>query len=157
MVLLVILAAVPVGLQVHVASEREETARREEAQLRAEDQARAASDRLASVNERLLAARAKEATARQELRRAQQDMAAKGLAEGSLDEAQGSERARVEGIRDQADAVAAAIAVQEQLQPAAVACLFDLLRALDRVGLGDDAGAPSKACTTAADLAPRTR
>lgn len=144
--LAVLLAAVPVGLQVQAARVRDQVDRAEAAQRIAELDEESAQIRLDSVGDRVLIARGDEDAAAARLAQARADMTAKGFEEPALHDIQVKKAGQVKELRAQVKKVAADIAEQNRLRPAADACLFDMLRAL-----GDHSqGGASEACKTVA-------
>ena len=138
------------GLQIQAARVQAQTEEAEVLQRAAELDEDAARIRLESVGDRVRDARAQEGAAQAELGRARTDMAAEGLEESALSSVQASTADEVRGLRAGVKKVANDIAEQNRLQPAAAACLFDMLRALGRVDTGARGGQASEACKTVA-------
>jgi hypothetical protein len=147
--LVVLLAAALVGLQVQAAHVRDQAAQAEVLQRAAELDEEAAQIRLDSVDDRVRVARRDEAAAQGRLAQARQDMADKGFEEPALHDIQVAKAAQVKDLRSQVKAVAAAIAEQKRLRPAAEACVFDMLQKL-----GDGSRATTEACATVAKHSP---
>lgn len=152
--LVIVVAAIPVGLQFQVSSERAIATRSEEVQRKAERDERQAQNRLSTVNTRMVVARTQEADAQGVLDRARADMTAQGLEEASLDAVHDQIESHVKDLRSQSSTVAATVAEQKRLQPAAENCLFDLLRTLGRGRSGHHEAPPSDACAVVAARAP---
>ncbi|MGN6694662.1 MAG: hypothetical protein ACTHN0_10845 [Aquihabitans sp.] len=149
-VALVLLLVALSGLQVQAARVQDQTEAAETRRRIAELDEEAARIRLESVGDRVRLARSREDAAQQELDRARTDMAAKGFDEASLARVQKATAEKVIGLRAGVKKVGRDIAEQDRLQPAAAACLFDMLRALDRVDTGARGGQSSEACKTVA-------
>lgn len=148
--LLAVLLLVLSGLQIQAAKVRAQVDEAETAQRSAELDEQSARNRLASVGDRVRLAEADEAAAQAELDRARADMTAKGFEEPALPGIQVAKAKEVKDLRAGKKKVAADIAEQNRLQPAAAACLFDMLRALSRVDAGSTGGRASEACRTVA-------
>lgn len=146
--------AVPVLLQVQLRGTRDHVDRLEAAGYVARDDVGAAAGRLATVDDRARVAEADEDAAQAELDRTRRVMTALGLRQASLEDVQAETGALRDAYRTQYDGEAAAIAVQERVEPAAGSCLFDRLRVLARVAIGHQPGAPSSECTTVAGIRP---
>lgn len=138
------------GLQVQVARVRAQTEQAEGRQRNAELDEESARIRLESVGDRVRLARSQEDDAQEELDRARTDMTAKGFEEATLADVQATTAEKVIGLRAGVKKVGRDIAEQDRLQPAASACLFDMLRALGRVDTGARGGQASEACKTVA-------
>lgn len=145
-----LLATVAVGFQVQVARVDEQADLAETDQRLAELDALVAGYRLDSVDARLRTAEAAEAKARRTLERSRQDLADRGLQEGLLDDVRLQTAGQVKELRRGVRSVERQIEEQGRLQPAAGACLFDLLRALGQVGGANHSGPRSQACATVA-------
>jgi hypothetical protein len=145
--LVLVLAAVALGFQLQVAEVRDQVDHAEAVQRRAERDERAAASRLTSVGARLSRAAEDEAAAQATLDRSRAGVQAAGLEEERLGEVRVETARRVKELRSAVRSVQAQIEEQGRLQPAAAACLFDLLRALGQV---DDAntGPRSEACSS---------
>jgi len=148
--LLVLLLAGLSGLQIQAARVRAQAEEAETRRQTAEQDEETARIKLESVGDRVRLARSQEDAAQQELDRARTDMTAKGFEEASLASVQKATAEKVTGLRAGVKKVARDIAEQDRLQPAAGACLFDMLRALDRVDTGARSGRSSEACKTVA-------
>ncbi len=145
-----VLAAVAIGFQVQVARVQGQINEAETDQRRAERDELTAGFRLDSVDARARTAQQAEDEAQSTLDRSRADMEAKGLQEEKLGHVQAQTAQEVKDQRARVKNVRAQIAEQGRLQPAASACLFDLLRALGRVGSAHNSGPRSEACTTVA-------
>ncbi|WP_421120572.1 hypothetical protein ACE2AJ_04460 [Aquihabitans daechungensis] len=148
--IVVVLAAVALGFQVQVAKVQEQIDLAETDQRLAEIDEETAGYRLASVDARVRTAQQAEDEAQGTLDRSRAGMEAQGLQEASLGDVRVQMAQDVKDLRSAVERVGAQIAEQGRLQPAAGACLFDLLRALGRVDDAHDSGARSEACTTVA-------
>ncbi|MCU1369293.1 MAG: hypothetical protein JWO77_487 [Ilumatobacteraceae bacterium] len=146
--LVVLIAGAATALQVQAARVREEVAAAETTQRIAELDEETARIRLASVGDRVDLAERNQADAEGVLDGSREAMTAQGLEEATLHDAQVAKAGQVKDLRSQVKAVAAAIATQKRLQPAADACLFDLLR-----GLGSSSARDTEECRTVASLA----
>lgn len=138
------------GLQIQAARVRTQVEDAEARRQTAELDEETARIKLESVGDRVRTARSQEDAARQELARARSDMTARGFEEASLASVQKTTAEQVTGLRAGVKKVGRDIAEQDRLQPAAAACLFDMLRALSRVDAGVRSGASSEACKTVA-------
>lgn len=148
LLLVVLIAAVAVGFQVQTAHVREEVRQAETDQRLAELEEDTARVRLESVGDRVIVAQDNKADAQAVLDGSRQAMAAQGLEEATLHDAQVKKAGEVKDLRTQGKTVRAAIADQKRLQPAAGDCVFDLLR-----GLSDRSAKNTPACATVASLA----
>lgn len=126
----VVVALVPVGLQVQAARVRDQVNRAETTQRIAELDEESAQIRLDSVDARVRVAEDDEAEAQARLDGSRKAMTDKGFEESALPSIQVEKATEVKDLRAQVKAVAAAIAEQNRLQPAAAACVFDRLRDL---------------------------
>lgn len=145
-----VLAAVAIGFGVHVTQVQDQVSQAETTQRLAELDAQRAGIRLDSVDARVRTARRIEDEAQAALDRSRAQMEAQGLQEELLGDAQAKTAKAVKDQRARVKTVKAQIAEQGRLQPAASACLFDLLRALGRIGDAHNSGSRSEACTTVA-------
>ncbi len=150
----VVLAVVAIGFQVQVSKVRDQVERAETARAQAESDEESAQIRLASVDARMELAEIGEAGAQGVLDQSRTDMAAQGIEEAALGDVQRQTARNVKDLRRQNATVAAAIAEQSRVQPAAGACVFDLLRSLGRVRGGNSGAAQSEPCKTVASHAP---
>ena len=148
--LVALLAVVAIGFRVQVRHVDEQAADAEARQRSAQADATRARERLDSVDARVRTAEAAELRARDTLAQARSAVAAQGLAEGALDDVRVETAGRVKELRRAVRSVQRQIEEQARLQPAAGACLFDLLRALGQVGASDHSGQRSEACSTVA-------
>lgn len=148
--LVALLALVAIGFQVQVRQVDEQAADAEARQRSAQLDATRARERLDSVDARVRTAEAAELRARGTLARARADLTDQGLEEGALDDVRVETAGRVKELRRAVRSVQRQIEEQARLQPAAGACLFDLLRALGQVGGGNHGGPRSEACSTVA-------
>ena len=153
-VLVLATAALPVGLQLQLRDVRDEVVRAEAADVDALGDVREAAHRVRSVDERVVAAEGEEDAAQAELDRARAVLAAVGLRESTMEDVQVETGSLRDAYRTQYDGETAAIADQERVEPAAEACLLDRVRALARVAVGHQPGAPSAECTTVAGRRP---
>jgi hypothetical protein len=149
-VLLVLLLAGLSGLQVQATRVRDQTEAAEARRQIAELDEEAARIRQESVGDRVRLARSRGDDAQAELDRARADMEAKGFEEDVLASVQQATAEKVTRLRTGVKKVGRDIAEQDRLQPAAAACLFDMLRSLDRADAGARSGQPSEACQTVA-------
>lgn len=149
-VLLIVLLVGLSGLQVQASRVQGQTEAAETRRQVAELDEEAARIRQESVGDRVRLARSRGDAAQQELDRARADMEAKGFEEDALASVQKATAEKVTGLRAGVKKVGRDIAEQDRLQPAAAACLFDMLRSLDRAEAGNRSGQPSEACQTAA-------
>ena len=148
--LVALLAVVAIGFRVQVRHVDEQAADAEARQRSAQLDATRARERLDSVDARVRTAEAAELRARGTLARARTAVADQGLEEGALDDVRVETAGRVKELRRAVRSVQRQIEEQARLQPAAGACLFDLLRALGQVGGGNHGGPRSEACSTVA-------
>jgi hypothetical protein len=139
-----------IGLQVQAARVTDQTERSEAAQRVAELDQESAQIRLDSVDARVRVAEEDEAAAAAVLARSRADMTRKGFEEPALAGIQVEKAGQVKDLRSQVKAVAADIAEQNRLAPAADACVFDRLRALNDLGHNN----LSEACKTVAGHSP---
>lgn len=146
----VLLVLALAGLQVQAARMRTQVDAAEAAQRGANLEAYAARIRLETVGDRVVVAQDEEAQAQAELDRARTDMEAQGLEESALSSVQASTAKEVTSLRAGVKKVGRDIAEQARIQPAASACLFDMLRALGRVDTGARSGQSSEACRSVA-------
>lgn len=136
------------GLQIQVSRVRAQVDRSEIAQQNAEGDEDTARIRLESVGDRVRLARAHEDEAQDRLDASRAAMTAQGFEEDALHSLQVKTAEQVKDLRAGVKKVAKDIAAQNRLQPAAAACLFDMLRALGRVDAGATGGRASEACKT---------
>jgi mannitol-specific phosphotransferase system IIBC component len=148
--MVVLLVAGLIALQVQASRVTDQTEQAEAAQRNAELDQEAAQIRLDSVDARVRVAEEDEAAAAAELEHSRADMTRKGFEEEALAGIQVEKAAQVKDLRSQVKAVAADIAEQNRLAPAADACVFDRLRALNDLGHNT----LSEACKTVAGHSP---